>query len=259
MKLADATLDLAKHIEEVTPSVATGGSTTTIIDSTITIPNEYIGGSYWILSGANAGKCGAIKNVSGGAVTLDVALPGAVVAGDQYAIAVKDFPLKLLRMAVNAILSTYPIAKFDETLVANVQIEDYTLPTGVSDVRRMEIASNDTAPYSFEVVHRWREYPGKITYYGDYCGDDAGKKIRLTYVGHHGEINDADEINNAVNPNYLRAAASVVLWRNMIQRTHKDNQVAMDLFNEAKMMEAQAIMGAFNKESSLPPRDVRYR
>jgi len=199
MKLAEATLDLAKYIEEVTPSVATGGSTTTIIDSTITIPNEYIGGSYWILSGANAGKCGAIKNISGGTIILDVTLPGAVVAGDQYAIAVKDFPLKLLRMAINTILSTYPIARFNETLVVDVLAEDYTLPVGVSDVRRMEIASSDTPPYFYEVVHRWREYPGKITYYGDYCGDDAGKKIRLTYVGHHGEINDADEINNAVN------------------------------------------------------------
>ncbi|MEN6571405.1 MAG: hypothetical protein ABFD24_06155 [Anaerolineaceae bacterium] len=259
MKLADATLDLARYIEEVTPSAATGGSTTTIADNTITIPNEYIGGSYWILSGTNAGKCGAIKNISGNAIVLDVTLPNAIVAGDKFAIAVKDFPLKLLRMAINTILSTYPIAKFDETLVANVLVEDYILPAGVSDVRRMEIASNDVAPYFFDVVHRWREYPGKITYFGDYCGDDADKKIRLTYIGHHGEINDADEINNAVNQSYLRAAAIVFLWRNLIQKTHRDNPVAMDLFNEAKMQEAQAVMGAFNKEASLPPRDVRYR
>ena len=75
----------------------------------------------------------------------------------------------------------------------------------------------------------------------------------------HGAIVDRDTqlISEQVDRNYLRKMANLWLWTHEIQMKHKDNPIAVDMFNQAKMDE-----DTLNKknipESRLMQKDMTY-
>lgn len=84
-------------------------------------------------------------------------------------------------------------------------------------------------------------------------------RIRIHYVRDHGMILDpkTEDISEQVDKNYLRKMANLWLWAHEIQMKHKDNPIAVDMYNQAKMDE-----DTLNKKniprSRLMPKDMTY-
>ena len=65
-----------------------------------------------------------------------------------------------------------------------------------------------------------------------------GAQLGIYYVRTHGPVSkDEPEIDDQVDPLYLRYMAWLYLCRNLIQNTHKDNLISTDMYNEAKIYE----------------------
>lgn len=253
MKLFDATLDLARFVGTVFKSTATGGSTTSLVDTSMREANSfYDGGTIWILSGTNAGNYRKINKHVSKELFFD-ALGASITSGVRYAVADATFPLNLLKEAVNQSLVYFQIPRYDTSLTVDTSTNVYTLPAGVSNILRVEIACNDTEPYSYEHNYWWREIDGKLEIRDGVFLDDDGKKIRITYAVNHGEIDDSGDIDPNVHPEYIRYAGAVWLWRNYIQKTEMDSLIAKEMFNESKMLEMEARLKA-KDFSHLPSR-----
>jgi len=257
MKLSEAMLDLARFAGTVYRGTATGGSTTSLQDSAQYEPDRFFnGGTLWVLSGENAGKVVRISLYSSNTFTFP-ALSHTIRAGDQYASADRSFPLHILREAINQALIYFKVPKYNETLTINSGVDSYTLPEGVSDVRRVEIATFSESPYGWEQINWWREVNGKLEIRGGLFLEDVGLKIRLIYAANHGEVAMDGEIDPLVEAEYLRYAGAVYLWRNYIQRQGTDKTKAPDFFNESKILEMEARARAM-AYAKVPGKSIQF-
>jgi hypothetical protein len=244
--LADAMLAVARTVEPVIESTATGGSATTLVDSKLGHPNDYFdNGCMFILSGAAAGKSRLITDWVLGSKTFSFAtLTQAVVAGDRYAATPASCPQYALALAVNNALlkiNNLPAVYEDAGLVTVADQQEYSLPAGVHDLLRVEIAGEQSEPYEWRRHMLWRESGGKLRFDdGQYEDQPAGYRIRLTYRTRHVALAaDTDTISDLVHPEWLRwaGAAEYLRRRTMID---KDNNDLKARLNEALLKEAQA-------------------
>ena len=263
-KLFDLTLDLARFVTRTYAGVTTStGTTNTLVDSELPFSPQagvYDGGTLWITNGTYAGSMFRVINVVDGVVTFSPAVSTPTASGVSYFLADNRFLKHVLTGAVNFVIKDVPVAKTDETLTVDIDSMDYTLPAGVSDVRIVEIASNDTSPYEYVRNRYWREKPGgTLTIYGGLFSSDDGKKIRLTYAAAHGELDASGELSPSIPIEYVRYAGAVYLWRNYIQKFEKDSQVAGELLNEAKIYEARADSMRRTMYNRVPAREICLR
>jgi hypothetical protein len=241
MKMADITLQMARDLTEFYAGSVTGSSTTSITDSAMQFQQGlFNNGTVWITSGTYAGAMRKITSFGNGVINWSTALAGAPAVGSSFLATDSKFPLHLLRQAVNAILQDYPLEKQDTTLVVDTDnFGEYTLPAGVDDVYQVEIATESSSPYGWEKNHHWREHNGTLEIYDGILLNDDGKKIRLTYKGKHGEVDDSTAFQAAVDAQFVRYAAEAWLWRNYVLKMKKDDPMAVDMLNEAKFLEAE--------------------
>jgi hypothetical protein len=242
MKMYDATLKIVRDIAEHYVGVTAGtGTLKSINDPTMRQQaGLFNGGTIWILN-----QFRVVSTYGSGSIAweTDLALPPP--AGTGFTIATKNFPLSILKQAVNAILDDYPVEKKDTTLVVDVTNNgEYTLPTGVNNVLMTEIALNDAAPYNFVPLYTDHEDAGTLFIDGGIFTQDNGKKIRLTYQSPHGVITDAADINPNVDMVYLKYAAITWLWNEYILRTKLDNPIAKDSYAAARFNEAERMSKA---------------
>lgn len=246
MNLFEATLDLARFVGDVYRGSASGGSTNTLNDSVNPHRDGYYdGGTLWVITGPSAGKVVVISSYSSKTFKFS-GLSAAIASGNQYAAIPKSFPLNILKDAINQALAFFPVEKYDTTMVVTVDNNEYTLPAGVRSVKKVEIATFLAAPYGFCAIPWWKEINGKLEILDGIFLDDANHKIRLTYTGYHGEVGEDGAIDSRIAPEYLRYGGAVWLWRNYIQKDENDNPIAPVMFNEAKMLEAQARLNALH-------------
>ena len=258
--LFDATLELARFCSDCLSGIATGGTTQGLSDSSLTAPaDKYKDGTVFITSGANMGKTAIVDTQMEDSIDFKTALSSTISAGDAYTLAMSTFPLYRLQEAVNAAISHILISKTDQTLTVSNLTNILTLPAGVSDVRRVEIAGQSTAPFYFAPIYSWFERGGTIEISSGMLAEDNLMPIRLTYASEHGPVTGSAVINPCILSEYVKAAAAVYLWRNILERSHKDNPIAMDMLNEAKVLEAQAKIRSFNQAGNVIPRDVRMQ
>jgi len=242
MKLFDATLDLAifaKGTEDYVVS-AVNGTRLTCNDLSGRV-HEFGGGTIWIHSGDAAGYFGKIKSSKAQTIELMTELP--VAEGDEITIgAWQEFDTQMLINAVNSVLRNYKIMKTNDDLTYKPEKQYYDLPEEVTeDVRKVFIKGcwpvggrNDFMICS----HYWRIEDQQLNLYDNHYGRyEKGGTIKLYYVDYHGPIGMEEKISGQVDPQYLRYMSWLYLCRNLIQRTHKDNLVASDMYNEAKIYE----------------------
>lgn len=240
MILFDALFDLAFILQDFVRGTATGGSTTTLIDTGgRSEPEDFFDqGTLFIVSGNNANSAPVISNWNGTTKTFTFAAFGtACAAGDIYAAIPKDFPKGVMVEAINGVLRGVKLPKQDATLVTVANQEAYTLPAGVFDVMNVEVATDTAAPYMYVQHHRWREIDGDIVFHTGFEPGTAGYKIRLSYNEAHAEVADDDDIiNDLIDRDFLKwsAAAYALRWR-MIRNPEE----VRDRINEALAMEAR--------------------
>lgn len=257
--LFDVTLDLARHVRGVTRHKVTDVSGKRISSNRMNNGmGEYLNGTVWFMTGESAGHFSKIKTAKDDFIipeddTLNVA------AGDTLMMCPWiDFDLDDLIEAINSVLYRYPIFVWDNTLTWDAQNLVYDLPDGVSDIRQVKIASSSGSG-TFVTSHKWLEENRQLRFSsaGSLYGD--GGEIQIGYRKMHGEVYEAtDEIDPAVDLNYLRNMAFLYLWRNLIIVQHKDNPIAADMYNEAKVYESEYTK--FNQpERNIPLRSFYTR
>lgn len=266
--LASATLDLARTLPgwNVVEGAATGGSTTTLVDANFpwlvdgTNPpadDYYNGGTVWFLTGDLAGKSALVTDWARATKTATFGTQThAVAAGVQYAIVPKDYPLFILRQRVNLALSR--IGNVDQrstslTTVTNQQ--SYTLPAGVSNVKRVEIARTTAAPYAYGVHHQWREIGGALEFMEAYQPSETGHIIRLTYAAPLARLDeDADTIPDLIHPELVRWWSVYEALRWKVGRTDAGDKAAVQALNEGIAMAEQEARRRM-RDTEQTPRD----
>jgi len=137
----NATLQLAQMLGVVRVSTATGGDTTSCIDSKRSeVDDAFNGGTVWIITdagGASAAPEGEFSRVSdfantGGDITI-AAVTAAIASGDTYGVASGRYPLDVLISAINNEIIKYKIPRYDITSLDIVASQsEYDLPSGIT-------------------------------------------------------------------------------------------------------------------------------
>ena len=239
MKLFDATLDLASFAK------GTEDYTITAIDAANNVIEcgdlsgrvaEFGGGTIWFRSGESAGQFGRIKSSAAQTIDLLDTFPDGYSIGDEITIGSwLEFDTQRLINAVNSVLRMYKVLKYNDDLTFDRETGVYELPDGVTeDVRKIYVPLIS----GHAVSHYWQVEGGKLYLYDRYRYKyKQDGMIRICYVDNHGAVGKSDEISPQVDPLYLRYMAWLYLCRNLIQATHKDNLIASDMYNEAKIYE----------------------
>jgi hypothetical protein len=120
-------------------------------------------------------------------------------AGDAYLVLTKAWPKSRLVQAIDTALQRQNLTREDETLaVVSGQVE-YTIPTGIENIYRVEHGS-DTDGWKKSLT--WREENGYLRFYAD--KPESGN-IRLSYGGvKHAQVTgDADVVETQVDEDLL--------------------------------------------------------
>lgn len=231
--LFDLTYQLSRLLEQTVSGTATGGSTTTLIDtvertSLTETDDQWNGGTIWInrdAGGAGAapeGEYGYISDyvASTSTLTIRTALTAAIASGDGYSIAKKRYPLSLLKQKINEALGGV-IEKTDITTItiADEQTE-YSLPSEVLDLKQVYISTNaaDTNDNRWEQLFDWdvqKSATGtanKIVFSRQHT---AGEIIKLVYLGYHSVLqNPTDKLDDSIHQNLIlyRARLGCLEW-----------------------------------------------
>ena len=243
--LASATLALSRLIQNTISSTATGGAATTLIDTTRSEPSDHFNqGTLWPLSGTHSGKSVVVTDYD--ATTFAFTFPtltNAIASGVLYAAGAADYPKWALIDAINqALYEIGPLPAIDTSLATVADQEDYTLPTGVYNIKKVELAGNSTSPYGYIEHFGWHEIDGKIRFLPGRAPADASYGLRLTYMLNEvTELSaDTDIISDYIHRDVLVWMAAVHAHRRRIQRSKGDEPTVTTLLNEAIARAEQA-------------------
>lgn len=242
--LAQLTLDVASYLARPYRGAATGGSTTTVVDSALNEPDDYFtGGTIWLLSGNNAGKSAAITTWNNTTKTFTfAAMTLTNAAGNRYAAANLDYPRWLLIDAVNqALRAIGDLPKYDTSLTTVADQEAYTIPSGIGVPYMLEIAVYTAAPYVYVPHYNWRVRDGKIVFAPGAQPDESGYSMRITYRAPHAElVSDTDALDQLVHPERVKWHAIAYALRWMLSKRGPDDRIVTHLLAEAAAKAAEA-------------------
>ena len=213
LTLADISLAVARLVtpENIVSGTATAGTTTSLTDTVnLTQQTAYFDkGILWIQSGTNSGK---VLHVTGNpANKLNFAtLADAIAIGDRYAVARPIYPYNQIVSAIQQALDETYIEGEDATLTGDGTTLEFSLPTGVWDVKRVRI-ENATYPEDCYFSSHWKEQSGKIKFDYGYAPDDDFS-IRLYFRDQHPALTAAtSEIDSEIDTNWLKYKAAEIL------------------------------------------------
>lgn len=250
--LASATLDIARLINNVVEGTATGGSTTTLIDTgfpyrpNLSAPPDdfYNQGTIWFLSGTSIiGTTAIITDWAQSTTTFTFATLAATASGARYAVCDRTYPRYVLRQAVNSVLAEIGGEDAENTSLTTVADQmTYDLPNGVYNVIRVEIATSLSAPYGYVEIptNKWREMNDDIVFEDFYQPTATGYTIRLTYRVPLSELtSDTGAIPDLYNSDWLRwaGAAYCIGWR--IGQLRTDDPLLVQELQRAEAKAAQ--------------------
>ncbi len=168
-------------------------------------------------------------------VQSTITTPG--IAGPGYGVTDDEFTRAMFRAAVNEGLKAQaPYAAEDISLTTVAGQEEYALPNGVSDVKKVEIATQTVEPFGFDEHYHWDLVDGAIRFPTKYAPQMAARIIRLTHITDATRLaNDTDTIPFGVDEDALFWRAVIALMSDA-QVENPDEQRYVNLMNEAQEM-----------------------
>jgi hypothetical protein len=236
--LFDATLALAQVVGEVSTGVATGGSTTTLVDTTRTDTVDYWNdGTIFFRGGNNASKSAVITDWALTGTTFTFATQtGACAATNLYTVCLASFTREDLRQAINLALADMGrVLKIDSSLVGVASQLAYDLPAGVTDPIRVMV--DDVPNYHWNTA--WGD--GHLVF-------DSGKEpvaggmISIWYMADHTVLTADADVITGIPLERLKAEAAVIAYNAYLERLGSANnaQALRQKDFEAKLQQARA-------------------
>lgn len=211
----DLIKELANRVGNVRTSVATGGSTTTLIDTTLMAADDQYKGGTLLIDQATPVTPRVSSYIASSGTFSFAAIATAVTVGTGYTAISQKYPLDVLKRSINqAILESELIMSQDETLIIVADQERYTLPTGVFDIRRIELGTEGDGEWP--IHYYWRVEDGEIRFLAN-APSDTSLTCRIHYAARHAQLSAlADTLSDKVNRDSLMVAACkhALLWRN---------------------------------------------
>jgi hypothetical protein len=217
--LATVMLNAARILTEVRNGTATGGSTTTLADSTCTDPDDfYNGGIIWFLSGNNSGKTATVTDFASSTGTWTFAAQsGACASGNLYAVMRGMYTRDDLKTAVNSVLAELgEVIQINSALIPVSNQLSYSLPAWVKGVRRVELVTSGVPEISFF----WKEINGNL-YFDSGHEPTSDQTVNLIYAGEHAAVQaDSDTVSDYIDASYLAWATAFYA---ALKRSERDN------------------------------------
>lgn len=236
-------LDVARTCGVLVSGTATGGSTTTLVDTNRLEQDDYFkGGTLFFRSGTGLINTTAKPTAyTGSSGTFTFATQTAPSAGVLYS--ASNQSRDTLVQAVNLALTHMGVYTATDTSVALVNgTLEYDLPAGVSNVVRLE------APVLYDTIHsnlayakmyQWEEDNGKLRLKYPITGA-YGEDLRIYYNCYHAEVNaDADVISDLFNRQRLMWTAAYFFEYERMQFSGNADQKETMLMQTASMREMQ--------------------
>ncbi|MDH5508618.1 MAG: hypothetical protein OEZ02_15455 [Anaerolineae bacterium] len=250
--------DIYSELGQLAVSTATGGSTTTVVDSKlggVNLDDDYNDGTVFIVSSADGlapqGEFARISDYAGSSGTFTVeALSAAVENGDSYAYAPEFYPLRTVIELANAGLrSLGDIALVDSTTLETAAgTTEYAASVAWKRRRPLMIdyqgrsgASGDNQwvrVYDWELVPAAPGTSGLLVF-----GEEmpAGRDIRIWYVDSHPRVSAFDDVISETIVPDLAVSAGVeraLRWQN--SRQGGGDAFLLQRWNDAKVELARA-------------------
>jgi hypothetical protein len=220
LTLFDISLAIARLVasDRMTNGAATAGTTTSLTDTVnLTQPNAYYDkGILWMRSGNHVGKVLAVtSHISN---KLSFATPGtAIVAGELYSVVQNVYPYEQIKAAIMDALWETHIESTDTTLEGDGETLEFTIPSGVWDIKKVFFTDPDDTTRKPISTH-WKEvYVGstrKLKFDYGYAPID-GYTINLVYRDQHADLTTySSEINSDIDTMWLqyKAAENLLMW-----------------------------------------------
>ena len=220
-------------------TLATGGSTTTLLDTKLADEladsNEddiFNGGTVLVLEdagGASAAPEGEFSRVtdyvaSTTTLTFSPAMTTAPAAGDRVIIVPPDFPLyDMIEVVNDALKYLTRIPRYDESLTTTNNQTEYTLPLALKGARILDVEvqgiTTDANDNRWQPVPNWREGFAAAGSTGTFILSQyaSGYIVRITYLGEHPRVDAFDDyIDEFLDRNLVHACvfAHVLLCKN---------------------------------------------
>jgi len=243
--LANLTYELAVELGVVYEGEATGGSTTTLIDTNdLTQADDYWnGGTVWILddaggaSAAPEGEYGKISDFDNGTSTATIAtMTVAPATGDRYAIANKIYPLYTLIQAINRALRHINIEATDTTSVDTAASQtEYTLPAVASmDLREVwvQTVTTDADDNRWYEIRNWNIQKTATGTQEELILPTqllASRDIKLVYMAPHPKLYDySDKLDESVHFERVIFRAAWYIMNTEAQQTRNTDPWLID-------------------------------
>jgi hypothetical protein len=228
--LFDAAYRVARELGIVTEGLATGGSTTTIVDTNDRTETDdfWNSGSAFILSASGAapeGEFSVIKDFvnSTSTVTVRDTLGATVASGDKYALGRRRYPLYTIIQNVNKILTRILIEVTDKTTLDTVAATEYSTAPIAANLSIREVwiqgRTGDADDNRWIPITNWRREK-TATGTADLLIFDwrypQSRDILIKYIGEHGELaNDSDTIDRTIHMDRIvyPAVVECLNWR----------------------------------------------
>lgn len=219
--------------------LATGGSTTTVIDTKLAEDlaegNEddvYNGGTVIVIEdagGANAAPEGEFSRItdyvaSTYTATFSPALTVAVASGDRVMVAPPDFPLyDVIEVVNDALRNLGEIPLINTSLTTAANQTEYTIPIALKGKELLSVeiqgTTSDSDDNQFWELSNWKVIPATPGTSETLVIPQlsSGYTIRLKYLGMHPRVDVYDAaISEYLSPELVHASAMahVLQWRN---------------------------------------------
>lgn len=217
--LFTAMLDLAKLVngqnwyEGVTSAA---GTPTTLIDDDRLggkklVENAQKRSPLFFLSGTLADNSVEVTAYAQGESEYSFATQsGSPGAAARYGVGSPEFDRQQLITAINTTL--VEIGDVKQVNIATTTVKDqveYTLPTDVYNVIRLEIATRTSSPYDYQEFHNFEEWQDTLIIPDHNAPTSSGSIMRLKYNAPHAEVTtDAGIIANVIPRELLKYGAA---------------------------------------------------
>lgn len=229
---------LFRRLKTAKVSRATGGSTTTIVDTKLldllgdSNEDDYLNNWTVIVTrdagGAGAAPEGQFNRISdyddGGTITVPDALTAAVASGDTYMYATPEFPFyDMIEVMNDALPSLGNVLAYDTSITTANNQTEYTLPLKLKAQKLLNVEIQGITTDAND--NRWIPIPKhrRILAAAGSTGTlilpqyPSGYTVRITYLGLHPRVNVYDDyISESIHPELAVAVctAYALQWYN---------------------------------------------